>query len=242
MNNISLLSVVAFSALIVPSLTNAALVNTRIDLKGALSIQGKDSIVLEQRAGRAITLNKGAMEIRAEKVPMGFSLIDPRLVIKQNGQTLAIDVSTDNYHNDDNFTLKAKDSNLNYDLYLRKTETKSAISVREEIQVCTAKEYTYKCGIDMNAAYNCVHGIMDKPGVQKAKNSFITKTTTYKLTLGRNNVQVAEFESSEAKTEKIKSEELEACKQSELFFVRIQLEIPGRAVSERVFFFFEGAD
>lgn len=212
MKYINLLSVVAYSALMIPSLTSAALVNSRFDLKGSLSIQGKDSIVLEQRAGRAITLNKGAMEIRVEKVPMGFSLIDPRLIIKQNGQSLGIDVSSDNYHNDDNFTLKARDSNLNLDLYLRRTETKGAVSERVEMQVCIAREYTHKCEIDMNAAYNCVQGFMDKQGVQKARNSFLTKTTTYKLTLGKNNVQVAEFESNDVKTEKIKSEELEACK------------------------------
>jgi len=212
MKNINLLSILTYSALMIPTLTNAALVNQRIDMTGPLSIQGKDSIVLEQRAGRAITLNKGTMEIRAEKVPMGFSLIDPRLIIKQNGQTLTIDVPTDNYHNDDNFTLSAKDSNLNYDLYLRRTVTKGSVTQKEEVQACTAREYTYKCGVDINAAFNCVHGMMDKPGIQKARNSYVSTTTTYKLTLGKNNIQVAEFTSNKVATEKIKSEELESCK------------------------------
>lgn len=210
-NNVLALSMV-FSTLILPVAAHAGLINSKIDHKGILAIPGKDSVVLSQHAGRTISLNKGYMEIRTEKVPLGFSLLDPQLVLKQNGQTLTIDVPTDNYHNDETFTLLAKDSGLNYDLYLRKTLTQGKAVEKTETQICTYQEMGYKCGVDVNGAYNCVMGLMDKTGTQQARNTYADVTTTYKLTLGKNKVLQAEFSSSSVQASQSSSEALTRCK------------------------------
>lgn len=210
-NNVLALGML-FSTIILSSAANAGLINSRIEHKGILAVPGKDSIVLSQHAGKSISLNKGYMEIVTEKVPLGFSLLDPRLVLKQNGKSLVIDVPLNNYHNEETFTLAAKDSGLNYDLYLRKTETKGKAVEKVETQICTYQEVGYNCGVDVNGAYNCVMGLKDKTGTEEARNSYVDTVTTYKLTLGRNNVLQAEFTSSNTKSSKVSSESLSNCR------------------------------
>lgn len=208
MKNNTLTFSMIFSALIFPLASNAG---TRIEHKGALSVSGKDSIVLSQHAGKSIVLNKGAMELRTEKVSMGFSIFDPQLIVVQNGKSLAIDIPTGSYHGSEAFTYLGKDSGLNYDLYLRKTEVKGNALTKVEEQICTYREWGFKCGVDINGAYNCVQNLMDRTGTQKAKNTYVDVTTTYKLTLGQNNVSKAEFTSSTTQSNKTASEELSRC-------------------------------
>lgn len=210
-NKVLALSVI-FSALALPLAANAGLTNSRIDHKGILAIPGKESIALSQHAGKSISLNKGYMEVRTERVPLGFSLLDPQLVLKQNGKTYIVEVPTSAYHNEESFTLTVKDSGLSHDLYLRKTEVKSKAKELVEVQVCTYKEWGFQCGVDVNGAYNCVQNLMDKTGTQNARNTYVDTTTTYKLTLGQNKVLQAEFTSSNVKSAKVSSEELSACK------------------------------
>lgn len=210
-NNVLALSMV-FSTLILPVAAHAGLINSKIDHKGILAIPGKDSIVLSQHAGRSISLNKGYMEIKTEKVPLGFSLVDPTLVLKQNGKSLTIEVPLSNYHNEETFTLSAKDSGLNYDLFLRKTETKGKAVEKVETQICTYQEVGYNCGVDVNGVYNCVMGLHDKTGKEEARNTYIDTVTTYKLTLGKNNVLQAEFTSSNTKSSKTSSRALSNCR------------------------------
>lgn len=211
MKNKLLTNCVIFSVVIFSSVANAGLTNSRIDHNGVLVIAGKDSIKLEQRAGNSIQLNKGQMQIRTEKVPLGFSLLDPRLVLKQNGQTLAIDIPTDYYHNDETFTYLAKNSGLNYDLYLRKTQATGKEFQKIETTSCNYKEPGFVCGLDNSGNAACVATILTKPGKQKAKNTYQDTTVTYKLTLGRNSVQQAEFTSAVTTTERKKSEALDEC-------------------------------
>ncbi len=201
-----------FSAVILPYASYAGgLTNSRIDHTGILAIAGKDSIKLELRAGNSILLNRGQMQIKTEKVPLGFSLLDPRLILKQNGQTLAIDIPTDYYHNDETYTYLAKNSGLNYDLYLRKTEARGKEVQKVENESCTYKEAGFVCGMDNSGNPACVAAILNKPGIQKAKNTYLDSTVTYKLTLGKNSVQQAEFTSAVTSAEKKKTEPLEEC-------------------------------
>ncbi|MBC7430230.1 MAG: hypothetical protein H7336_16570 [Bacteriovorax sp.] len=153
------------------------------------------------------------MEIKTTKVPMGFSLLDPQLVIKQNGKTMSIDVDTDSYFGDEeSFALLAKDSDLNYDLFLKKTVTNSKAVQEVKTQACTFQQFGSKCGIDIDGKYNCVMGLVDKMGVQQISNTSVDVTETYKLTLGQKNVLKAEFTSSQTITELKKSEVLSVCK------------------------------
>lgn len=212
MNNKSLATMLALSTLILPAVSSARLTNEIIRHEGILSVPGASSIKLEQHAGRAINLNKGMMEIRTTKVPMGFSLLDPQLVLKQNGQTLTIDIPTDKYSDEETFTVLGKDSNLNYDLYLRKMITSSKAVSAVVTQICTYQKFGMTCGVDVNGAYNCVSGMKDIAGTQLAKNTTVDVTTTYKLTLGQKNVAKAEFTSSKIKTVLKSSEEQSQCK------------------------------
>lgn len=212
MKNSLLTKCMLFSMVIISSGANAGLANSRIDHKGVLSVAGKDSIRLEQRAGNSILLNKGQMELRTEKVPMGFSLLDPRLILKQNGQTLAIDIPTDYYHNDEAFTYLAKNSGLNYDLYLRKLEASGKSLQKVETVECFYKTPQLVCGLDNSGNPICVGAIMDKVGKQQVKNTYQDKTVIYKLTLGKNSVQQAEFTSSVTTAQKVKTEALEDCR------------------------------
>lgn len=212
MNNKTLAMALTLSTLILPAISSARLTNEIIRHEGIIAIPGAASIKLEQHAGRAITLNKGLMEIRTTKVPMGFSLLDPQLVLKQNGQTLYVDIPSDKYSGEENFTVLGKDSNLNYDLYLRKTTTTSKAVSAVVTQICKYQKFGMNCGVDVDGKYNCVAGMKDEAGTQQAKNTTVDITTTYKLTLGQKNVLKAEFTSSKVKTELKSSEELTQCK------------------------------
>lgn len=212
MNNKTLAFALALSTLILPAVSSARLTNEIIQHEGSLSISNATSLKLEQHAGRAINLKNGAMEIRTTRVPMGFSLLDPQLVLKQNGQTLRIDIPSDKYSDEETFTVLGKDSNLNYDLYLRKSVTAGKAIQATRDQACTYKEFGTKCGVDFEGKFNCVAGMQDRPGIQKVKNTTVDVTTTYKLTLGQKNIGLAEFTSSKTVTELKKSEELTVCK------------------------------
>lgn len=202
-----------FSTFILPGASYAGgIANSRIEHKGVLSIVGKDTIRLEQKSGNSILLKKGEMQIRTEKVPLGFSLLDPRLILKQNGQTLAIDIPTENYHNEEAFTYLSKNSDLNLDLYLRKTQTNGKITEKLEVVECFYKAPQLVCGLDNSGNANCVGAIMDKVGKQQVKNTYQDLTITYKLTFGKNSVQQAEFTSSVTTLEKKKTEALEDCR------------------------------
>lgn len=212
MKNKTLAILFSFSTLILPMTASAGLTNEVIRHEGIIVIPGAASIKIEQHAGRAITLNKGLMEIRTTKVPMGFSLLDPQLVLKQNGQTLTIDIPSNKYSDDETFTVSERDTNLNYDLYLRKSTTSSQAVQTIKTQVCSYKEFGTKCGVDFDGKYNCVTGLQDRPGVQQVRNTSVDITTTYKLTLGQKKVLKAEFTSSKTNTVIKSSEELTVCK------------------------------
>ncbi|MBC7712306.1 MAG: hypothetical protein H7177_03150 [Rhizobacter sp.] len=211
LNTLSLIMIL--STLILSAVASARLTNETIPHTGILAIPGANSITLSQHAGRTITLNKGYLEIKTTKVPMGFSLLTPQLVIKQNGQTMYIDVDTDGYQADEeSFNLLSKDSDLNYDLYLRRSTTSTKDVQAITTQACTYQELGTKCGIDVDGKYNCIVGMQDKSGVQKVRNTTADVTVSYKLTLGQKNVAKAEFTSAQTTTELKKSEELSACK------------------------------
>lgn len=212
MNNKTLAVAIAFSILSLPTVSNARLSNEIISHSGIIAIPGGAALKLEQQAGRGITLNKGYMEIKTTKVNMGFSLLDPQLIIKQNGQTMMLDIASQNYAGDENFTLKASDSDLNYDLFLRKTTKTSLPSQVIKGQVCAYREYGVTCGTDFDGKYDCVAGMVDRSGVQQVRTSTVDVTDTYKLTLGQKNVLKAEFTSSKTRSEILSTEELSRCK------------------------------
>lgn len=212
MNNKTLAMALALSTLILPVVASARLSNETIRHEGIISILGATSIKLEQHAGRSITLNKGLMEVKTTKISMGFSILDPQLVLKQNGQTLLVDIPSDNYSDVETFTVLGKDSGLNYDLYLRKTTTNSAAVQTIKTEACTRQEFGTKCGLDFEGKYNCIAGMQDKVGFQNVRKTTVDITDTYKLTLGQKNIAKAEFISSQTRTEIKKSEELTICK------------------------------
>ncbi len=211
MKSKALATATIFSILAIPSLSQAGLTNSRLIHEGILSIPGKANIKLEQRGGRSITLNKGMTEVITEKVSLGFSLLDPKLVIKQNGKSLILDIPYENYHTAETFTYLTKDSDLNYDLYLRRSAIVSVEVQKVEMQGCTYKEAGPVCGVDVNGSYNCVISLLDKPGSQKARNTYVDTKTTYKLTLGKAGIIQAEFSSTKVVVEKKKSMALESC-------------------------------
>lgn len=212
MNNKTLAIMLTLSTLTLPAVSSARLTNESIRHEGVLAVSGASIISLSQQAGRAITLNKGVMEITTTRVPLGFSLLDPQLVLKQNGQTLRIDIPTDKYSDEETFTLLSKDSDLNYDLYLRKTTSTGKAVSAVVTQICRYQKYGLNCGVDTDGKYDCVGGLNDVVGVQQVRNTVVDVTTTYKLTLGQKNVLKAEFTSSKTKAEIKSTEELSICK------------------------------
>lgn len=115
MKNNSLLSLLVFSSLIIPTVVNAGLVNEKVKLQGNLSIKGSETITLGKSSGKSISLNKGLVDIQMETLENPISMLMPRLYIEQNGQMLAIKIPPSKYLNADEFELKADSSGLNYD-------------------------------------------------------------------------------------------------------------------------------
>lgn len=200
MKNKSLLSLVVFSSLIIPTIVSAGITNDKVELKGILSIKGHDSIELSKHAGETIRLNKGYVEITTEKAGSGLSLFAPEITIKQNGQSLSIKVPRKNFQTDEEFNLSARASELNYNLSLEKTETKSAEVVKTEIEAC---QYM---------AVGSTGAPIRRSGVKKVSNTYVTTTEAYKLTLSEGKTAAAVFKSKAEHKAKVNSSLLEICK------------------------------
>lgn len=199
MKNKSLLSVVVFSSLIIPTIVSAGIANDKIELKGILSTPGRDSIHLSFHAGETIQLNKGYIEITTEKASSGFSLFTPEIVVKQNGQSMSIKVPNKNFQSDEEFNLSARTSELNYDLALEKTTIKSSETKKIETEAC------------MYMAVGSSGAPIRKSGIRKVQNTYINVKDSYKLTLSKNKVVAGKFTSTNTHKEKLNSALIEIC-------------------------------
>jgi hypothetical protein len=199
MKNKSLLTLLVFSSLIIPTLVSAGMTNERVELQGNLAIKGGDSITLGKDSGKSIQLNKGTVDIEVERLENSISLLTPRLYIEQNGQMLAIKVPAAKYLNEDDFELTADSSGLNYDLSLQKTTLKGGSFNKIEEEGCTF----HKAG-DSDSRIQF--------GVQKVQNTYITIQETYKLTLGKDNEVAAKITSSKIHTEKLQTKSIDICR------------------------------
>jgi hypothetical protein len=199
MKNKSLLSLLVFSSLIIPTLVNAGLVSERVNLQGNLAIKGDETITLGKSSGKSIQLNKGAINIEMVKLESLISIPSSKLSIEQNGQRLAIKIPASKYLNEDDFELTADSSGLNYDLSLQKTTLKGGSFNKIEEEGCTF----HKAG-DSDSRLQF--------GVQKVQNTYITIQETYKLTLGKDNEVAAKITSSKIHTEKLQTKSIDICR------------------------------
>lgn len=199
MKNNSLLSLLVFSSLIIPTMVNAGLVNERVKLQGNLAIKGSETISLGKSSGKSISLNKGPIDIEVETLENPISMLTPRLIIEQNGQMLAIKVPKSKYLNADEFELTADSSSLNYDLSLQKITIKGGSFYKIEEEGCTF----HKIG-DSESRLQF--------GVQKVQNTYMTIQETYKLTLSQDKVVAAKITSTKSHMEKLHTKLIDICK------------------------------
>lgn len=213
MKNVNLANLALFSLLVMPAVSHADLLSKKIDLNGSLKIQGSlASIVLEEKSGDSIRLKKGDMEIEVVKIAKLISLSTPTLLIKQHGQTFSVNVPRESYHNLDAFTLKSEDSNLNYDLYLRRTEIKESKFETSEIRECALKQHQYICATDFDGKFDCDWHEGYASGTQNGIATYLSSMITYKLTFAQKNIQIAEFTSIDSVTKPIHFTPAEECK------------------------------
>ena len=197
MKNKSLLSLLVFSSLIIPTMVNAGLVNERVKLQGNLSIQGSETITLGWKYGDSISLNKGIVDVQMETLENPISMLMPRLYIEQNGEMLAIKVPPSKYLNADEFELTADFSGLNYDLLMEKKSSKG-----NEVKKIEEEGCTYKIPGDRRV----------RLGVVKVQNTYITTKETYKLTMSKDGIVAAKFISNKLTSDKVNSTQLDICK------------------------------
>lgn len=213
MNNKMLSLVMAVSTLMLPTIASARLTNETIFHRGHFEIEGAQTLTLSEHAGNSITLNNGALDIKSTKVKAGYSLFNTQLVIKQNGQSMYIDIDTRAYMDDkESFNLKATHSDLNYDLYLRKKTISTNEIQTLQVAACTYKQFGTKCSVDIEGKYNCTSALQDRLGTQQVRNTNAEITNTYKLTLAQNNIAKAVFTSAQTTTELKKTEVLTVCR------------------------------
>lgn len=199
MKNKSLLSLLVFSSLIIPTMVNAGLVNERVKFQGDLSIKGSETITIAKGSSKGIHLNKGLVDIQMETLENPISMLMPRLYIEQNGQMLAIKVPPSKYLNADEFELTADSSGLNYDLSLQKITLKGGSFHKIEEEGCTF----HKTG-DSESRLQF--------GVQKVQNTYMTVQETYKLTLSKDQVVGAKITSTKSHMEKLHTKLIDNCK------------------------------
>lgn len=199
MKNKSLLSLVVFSSLIIPTMVNAGLVNQRVKLQGHLSIKGSETITIAKGQSKGIQLNKGLVDIQMETLENPISMLTPRLYIEQNGEMLAIKVPPSKYLNADEFELKADSSGLNYDLLLEKTSSKG-----EEVKKIENEGCTFRLKGDSVEKF--------RMGVVKVQNTYVDTKEAYKLTISKDGEVAARFTSNKVTTDKVNSIQLDICK------------------------------
>lgn len=199
MKNKSLLSLLVFSSLIIPTMVNAGLVNQRVKFQGNLSIKGSETITIAKGSSKGIQLNKGLVDIQMETLENPISMLMPRLYIEQNGEMLAIKVPPSKYLNADEFELDADYSGLNYDILMEKTTSSSDSIQKIEEQGCTF----YK----NDSTKGRVH-----LGSQKVLNTYVDVKETYKLTLSNANTVNAKITSTKSHMEKLHTKIIDNCK------------------------------
>ncbi|MEA9355090.1 hypothetical protein SHI21_02705 [Bacteriovorax sp. PP10] len=197
MKNKSLLSLLVFSSLILPTMVNAGLVNERVKLQGNLSIKGSETITIAKGSSKGIQLNRGLVDIQMETLENPISMLMPRLYIEQNGQTLSIKVPPSKYLNADEFELSADSSGLNYDILMEKEISNSDSFQKTEDQGCT---------------YYKNDSSRIQFGVQKVLNTYVDVKETYKLTLSKDKVVGAKITSTKSHMEKLHTKLIDICK------------------------------
>jgi hypothetical protein len=88
-------------------------------MKSSLKIFNFKEIQLD-RDGNA-TFRPGLINVSYAHMPMLFA---NKLTLEQNGQKKIIKLPKESYHNEFEFTLRGTDTNLDYDIYMRKTSPK----------------------------------------------------------------------------------------------------------------------
>lgn len=199
MKNKSLLTLLVFSSLIIPTFSSAGMINEKVKLQGNISIKGSETLGLKFKSGKGIQLNKGTVDVEMETLENPISLLMPRLYIEQNGQLMAIKVPASKYLNADEFELKADSSGLNYDLLFEKSVTKSSETTKIEDEGCI---YRLKGDAASKMRF----------GVQKFQNTYVTQKETYTLTLSKDNETHGTIVSVKSHSEKLNSKALDICK------------------------------
>ena len=199
MKNKSLLSLLVFSSLIIPTMVNAGLVNQRVKFQGHLSIKGSETMTLAKGSSKGIQLNKGLVDIQMETLENPISMLMPRLYIEQNGEMLAIKVPPSKYLNADEFELLSESSGLNYDILLEKTTSSSDSFQKIEEEGCTF----YKTG----EARGRIH-----LGSQKVLNTYVDVKQKYKLTLSKDKAEFGNIISTKSHMEKLHTKLIDNCK------------------------------
>lgn len=212
MKNTSLVKVLTLSLLAIPGISSAdGIVSlAKLEMGGQLTVQNKKEINLEVQGGESIKLTKGHATVEISKLAAFFSFSEPTLTIKQKGQTFVINIPKDSYHNKEAFTLKSEDSNLNYDLYLRKHVARGRFFEKEDSQVCNYHIMENHCETE-NGSTSCNMKSVMKIGIQDGISKHQLLGVTYKLTLAQKNAGLAEFSSTVEDSEKIQFKATEAC-------------------------------